>query len=277
MSPSRPPRGAASPSLAVALVALVLALAAGAYFLWRYLSQPPQLPPPAAATPAAPAPRTGPMHPMPEKAAAPKPLPRLAESDATMLEALRDAIGTSALAFVFPEDLIRHIVVTIDNLPREHFSLRLSPVRPVGGRFKVEGRDETLAIAPDNSRRYAAYVGAFENLDAARVTALYARLYPLFQQAYMELGFPTGYFNDRLIEVIDHMLAAPAAREQAKLVVPHVLFEYADPELESLSAGQKLLMRIGADNEARVKAKLRQFRGELIALSPPPGEVKPGR
>lgn len=27
----------------------------------------------------------------------------------------------------------------------------------------------------------------------------YVRLYPLFQKAYVELGYPNGYFNDRLI------------------------------------------------------------------------------
>ena len=38
---------------------------------------------------------------------------------------------------------------------------------------------------------------------------MYKQYYPLFQQAYVDLGYPEGYFNDRLVEVIDHLLATP--------------------------------------------------------------------
>jgi len=46
-------------------------------------------------------------------------------------------------------------------------------------------------------------------------------------------------------------------------VQPNVTFQYADPKLESLSAGQKTLMRMGAENEAAIKEKLRALRAEL--------------
>jgi hypothetical protein len=44
-----------------------------------------------------------------------------------------------------------------------------------------------------------------------------------------------------------------------------VLFEFADPDLETRSAGQKILIRMGAENAVRVKAKLWEIRRELIA------------
>jgi hypothetical protein len=43
-----------------------------------------------------------------------------------------------------------------------------------------------------------------------------------------------------------------------------VRYEYADPALESLSSGQKILLRIGAVNARRLKAKLTEFRAELV-------------
>jgi len=43
-----------------------------------------------------------------------------------------------------------------------------------------------------------------------------------------------------------------------------VLYAYADPDLEARSAGQKIMMRMGADNEAKVKAKLRELRRALV-------------
>jgi hypothetical protein len=92
-------------------------------------------------------------------------------------------------------------------------------------------------------------------------------LYPLFQQAFVELGYPDGYFNDRLIEVIDHLLEAPEPKGPVKLVSPKVLYEFADPELERLSSGQKMMIRVGPENEARLKAKLREIRAAVAAQS----------
>ena len=45
-----------------------------------------------------------------------------------------------------------------------------------------------------------------------------------------------------------------------------VLYEFAAPDLETRSAGQKMLLRMGPDNAARVKAKLREIRAELVKL-----------
>jgi len=93
--------------------------------------------------------------------------------------------------------------------------------------------------------------------------------YPLFQKAYQDLGYPKGYFNYRLIEVIDHLLAAPDVPAPIALTQPKVLFEFADPSLEQLSAGQKIMIRIGPVNESRVKAKLADIRHALTGQTLP--------
>jgi hypothetical protein len=67
-----------------------------------------------------------------------------------------------------------------------------------------------------------------------------------------------------LIEVIDHLLATPEVRDPVRLVQPRVMYEYADPQLQALSAGQKVLIRMGAANAAVVKTKLRELRTELM-------------
>ena len=41
---------------------------------------------------------------------------------------------------------------------------------------------------------------------------------------------------------------------------PWVRYEYVDPALETLSAGQKILLRMGPENARQLKAKLREFR-----------------
>jgi hypothetical protein len=92
---------------------------------------------------------------------------------------------------------------------------------------------------------------------------MYKQYYPLFQQAYVDLGYPEGYFNDRLVEVIDHLLATPDVTGPVMLRRPSVNYEFVDPELENRSAGQKMLIRIGPQNAAIVKVKLRELRNAI--------------
>ncbi|MFQ5982999.1 MAG: DUF3014 domain-containing protein, partial [Woeseiaceae bacterium] len=48
--------------------------------------------------------------------------------------------------------------------------------------------------------------------------------------------------------------------EPIRLVRPHVLYEFADEDLESLSSGQKLLLRMGNEHATRIKETLEEFR-----------------
>jgi len=267
----RPARAAASAPRPTLLLLLVgsIALAVGGYMLWRARSEPP---PPAAPAPAAvpPAPKAAVEPPRIEHpvAAAPPsaPLPTLGDSDAAIGGALAKLLGKPSFdQFFIPQDLVRHIVATVDNLPRKHVAQRLVPVKAVLGPMLTTGRDATLAIAADNAARYAPYVRAFEGVDSKKLVALYTQFYPLFQLSYAELGYPTRYFNDRLFEVVDHLLAAPDVTGQLALTQPKVLFEFADPALQELSAGQKILVRMGPANAARVKAKLRDIKKALQA------------
>ena len=193
-------------------------------------------------------------------------LPKLDVSDAMLRQDLVRLIGREAFdALVYPSTLVRRIVATIDNLPRRAAPRRMMPLNPVPGAFKVSGQGDQTEIAADNSARYAPYVRALESVDAAALVAVYLRAYPLFQQAYRELGYPDGYFNDRLVAALEDMLAAPEIGAPVKLVRPKVFYEFADPALETASAGQKIMIRMGADNARRVKAKLKEIRQSLAA------------
>jgi Protein of unknown function (DUF3014) len=90
----------------------------------------------------------------------------------------------------------------------------------------------------------------------------------LFQEAYQNLCYPSGYFNDRLVQVIDVLLATPQPSGPIELVQPNVMYTFADPALEARPAGQKLLIRMGPDNAAAIKSKLMELRA-LITAAPP--------
>lgn len=193
-------------------------------------------------------------------------LPGLDYSDVVakdVIEAILD--GDAFVHLLVPAGIIRHIVATVDNLPRKTIAQRILPITSVPGPFVTTSADHGLSIGSDNPIRYRAYVEAAEAIDSARLAGFYVRLYPLFQQAYAELGYPHGYFNDRLVDVIDHLLAAPEPKPPIDLSQPRIMFEFADPDLEQLSAGQKMLVRVGIDNELRLKAKLREIRKAVTA------------
>lgn len=193
-----------------------------------------------------------------------KPLPPLAKSDPTAKEALAGLWNEKAVAqFFIVNEFVRRVVATVDNLPRQKVAMRLMPVKQAPGQFRISGTGGSVTVSPDNSARYAGYVKLVESVDSAKLADVYFRVYPLFQQAYEDLGYPKAYFNDRVVEVIDHLLAAPELPAGAKLVQPKVFYEFADPDLEKRSAGQKIMMRIGNDNAARIKTKLREIRGQL--------------
>lgn len=273
-------------------LAAVAALCVGA-LAWWYRSgvqapvEPaaPAPPPSVAEAPAAPSPVVAPpaiQHPIDApRAATPTPLPALDQSDPVLAQGLVDLLGRQAVSSQLQTDgFVRRFVATVDNLARAHASPHLWPVAPAPQRFLATPRGEGEVISADNGLRYSAFVLLAEQIDVDRAMSLYVRLYPLFQQAYEELGYPGRYFNDRLVEVIDHLLAAPepAAPVAVRLLQvqgpvamthPWLHYEFVDPQLESLSAGQKLMVRVGPVNERRLKARLIVLRAALARRGAP--------
>ena len=215
-----------------------------------------------------------PLHPLPEPdmgaTERPElvPLPALDQSDEYFKLALTDLFGESLEEMLVSSGIIAHIVATVDNLPRAHVAERVRPLGRLDGQFIVDGQDSSgeFMISDTNYDRYDLLVGFLSGADLGQVADVYRRFYPLFQDAYVELGYPNGYFNDRLVEVIDDLLATPDTNEPVSLVRPHVLYEYSDPDLESRSSGQKMLLRMGSEHRSSVKQKLREFRNIATQL-----------
>ncbi|HLQ09086.1 MAG TPA: DUF3014 domain-containing protein [Steroidobacteraceae bacterium] len=227
---------------------------------------------PAAATPVVAAPAPPPVssepqieHPIAaDNAAGSAALPALNDSDQIVHDSLAGVLGRHAVEqFLVPQNIVRHLVATVDNLPRRKVAVELRPVKPAPGQSAIATQGEITTLSDGNFERYAPLVRVVQATDVKALVLVYERLYPLFQQAYEDLGYPGKYFNDRLVEVIDHLLQAPEVSAPIRLVQPKVFYEYADTDLESRSAGQKLLIRMGPANSRAIKAKLREFRAEI--------------
>jgi hypothetical protein len=255
-------------------VALVLVLALGggfAYWLWSSRPSTKSAPPPKidVAAPAIVAdarvePRI--QHPLEGEERSTKPLPGLDDSDAALRDRMASLFGTKVkkLAEIFfLEGIVRRIVATVDSLPREQVALAVWPVKPMPGEFIVDKDPSGPILSPKNTDRYATRVRLGDSVDPKKLATAYRHFYPLFQKAYQDLGYPQGYFNDRLVEVIDHLLATPEPPQPIRLVQTGTRYQFADADLQRRSAGQKILLRIGPGNAMRMKEMLRAFRQEI--------------
>jgi len=195
----------------------------------------------------------------------PEPLPELGASDGALQQALATVLGEKFDASSWRlRNIVRRFVVTVDNLLQPQVPQRFMPVAGPDGVTRVERDDERIELSAENYARYDGYIRILQAVDPELLVHFYERYYPLFQEAYEELGYPDAYFNDRLIDVIDSLLDAPEPNQPVELVQPSVVYRFADPVLEALPAGQKLMIRIGPDHAVAVKAVLREFRAALM-------------
>lgn len=255
----------------VGVAALIFVLAAGGVYYLRSRSAPLPAAPVAAVNPA-PAPDEPTVsHPLPkagDNAAATGPVPPLADSDTPLLEALAQLSSADAVKqFLSPQDVIRKMVVTIDNLPRQKVAVEKRPTNPIAGSFIATGDEIHGTLDQRNFDRYKPMVSVISHMDMKQLGAIYIHYYPLFQESYQNLGYPNGYFNDRLVEVIDSLLATPEPKAPIELVRPNVMYTYADATLEARPAGQKLLIRMGPENAKAIKAKLTELRSVIATGS----------
>lgn len=255
---------------------VVLAIAAGGVYLARKAMNPGETPivAPTAGKLAPLAGAAGPaeiQHPIEQAQAGPavaatSPLPALDGSDESMADALARLAGGSDLsALLVRQRIVERLVATLDALPRhEALGSFTLPAHTPKGAVVVDTADGSMMLAANNAERYAPYLQVVDATDPQALVAWYVHAYPLFQQAYQQLGYPKGYFNDRLIVVIDDLLAAPELTTPAPLRRSNAYYVYADPALESLSTGQKLMLRVGPGAETKLKAKLRTIRAQLV-------------
>lgn len=266
-----------SRAIAMGTVAGVALVATLFWFIHREETTPslPLAPPPAAApgpdtdADGAAAPESA--YPIPQTPPGAPPLPDLDGSDEAVIASLQESFGTPPIeAFLLPKDVLQRFVIFVDNLDRAALPLRFWPVAHTKGAFVADSAGGSLTPGAKNPSRYEPFIVALEAADPQKLATVYFRYYPLMQEAYKQVGYPDRQFNDRFIAILDHLLDAPEPAEPVALVRPKVLYEFADPELEKLSWGQKSMVRMGPANEARVKARLELIRAAITAPGKPP-------
>lgn len=262
------------------LVGLALLVLAGTGWIWYQRQAVPPIVADAAAPAVATADRAAPAasaasepairHPVEAADAASQAAP------ADLAQAIGALVGSPAgRSMLQLADFPRRLVATVDNLGRAHAPPSIWPLTPAPGRFATSApKGDASKIAQTNSARYDSMVQLIESIDVGRAATLYRSVYPQLQEAYRQLGYPDGYFNDRFVAVVDLLLATPEVATPIEVrltevrgplpsIRPWVRYEFVDPRLEALTAGQKILLRVGPDHRRRLKAKLIAVRAAL--------------
>lgn len=200
-----------------------------------------------------------------------QPLPDLTESDPAALDSLAGLIGADFVARWLKEEfVVARTVAIVNSLDQAAPGLKTWPLQPLPGEPRTQEIESgTLLWSEGNSGRYDPLMAALDAAEPAEAARLYTEYYPLFQQAWEGLGESPAFFNDRLIEIVDHLLATPAVDRPVEVEPYENRFHFADESLQEQSWGRKLMIRMGPEHERHVRSWLGDFRAALVER---PGE-----
>ena len=195
-------------------------------------------------------------------------LPLLDNSD----QLIRDGVVSltrheSINGWLAPNELIRKFVAFVDGIANGQVAK--DPVRILApqGPFLVRQVSESVFELDEASYdRYNFFAEVVVSLDSRRAAEFYQLVNPMLQEAYEELGYPDRQFNDVVFKAIGRLLETPVIHGQIRLIRPVVMYEFEDKKLESLSAAQKQLIRMGPGNSRALQVKLSEIALELRSV-----------
>jgi len=195
-------------------------------------------------------------------------LPRLDDSDQLIRDGVVSLTRHEGInAWLGPSELIRKIVVFVDNVANGSIVREPVAVLAPRGTFSARSISEKVYILENASyQRYDLTTSILVSIDTRRAVEFYVLLKPLFQEAYDELGYPDAKFDTAIFKAIGRLLETPVRTEPVRLTRPVVMFEFEDDRLESLSAAQKQLLRMGPRNTRLIQAKLSELALELRSV-----------
>jgi hypothetical protein len=273
-----------------AVVAVIVVLGGIAWYVYQGRQESAAPPPAAVETVPEPAPLVVPEAPQPEvEAPAPvapppaefveeEPLPALEESDAYVSATLGGLVGEAAVMRYFAgENIVDKAVATVSALDGRQVPKPILALHGPGDEYPAIPITDPETVIRDAAgdpvpqyradpaayARYRPYVEMLEAVEPGAFVDLLREHEELFDESFRQLGYANGRFEDRLAQIIDQLLATPAVDEPLRLVKPEAFYLFADERLEALSAGQKILLRMGNDNAARVKSWLSEVRKTL--------------
>jgi len=195
-------------------------------------------------------------------------LPPLGQSDTLV----RDLVGRLSrhprvAQWLATPQLVRNFTVIVANIANGRSpAVHLEKMKPTG-RFVAASDTQGPYIDPESYHRFDGYADAVSGLDPRGTAQVYETLKPRIQEAYRELGYPQGDFDAALQRAIVLVLQTPVVEGRIGLAGMAASYDFTDPRLQSLSAAQRQLLRMGPRNERLVQEKLREI-APLVGIAP---------
>ncbi len=192
-------------------------------------------------------------------------LPKLNDSDSTTLTWFAELSPSADWAqWWIPKELIRKIVLQVDNVRQGKYARKYTPFKPPVARFSPVAEADRFHLSEASYQRYDAIVSAVVSVGVSNAHELYLDVLPLLQQAQQELGYRESQtFERSLLSAINHLLNAPVLDYFPELHRPGVLYQFKDESLENLPATYKLLLRMGPANTQKIKTYLSAFKAKI--------------
>jgi len=185
-------------------------------------------------------------------------------SDAGLIDALMEKSSFANLGrFLINDSMLQRFVVLSTNLADEQTAPNHQLLLPPEQAFRTYDQAGKTWIDAASYKRYTPYVDMLESFDDEALLSLFRLYQDELQQRYAEIGDPDKSFSSVLVKAINTLLDTPEVPVPVEVYTDSVMYKYADPRLEELSAPKKQLLRTGPDNMRRIKAKLRALRNQL--------------
>jgi hypothetical protein len=254
---SRPPGSPPSaPTRWVILAAVVVV--AGSVVAWWWLSraQPIAAPPPAAAPTDVSVDSTRPKR-------QPVDLPPLDASDDVLRRLVSQLSSNPLLArLLATTGLARAATLTVVQIAQGRTpSLPLAPMRP-STRIAILGTG-SARIDPQSYHRWDAATAALVSIRPDELAQVYVNVKPLIDQAYRDLGYQDGNFDDAIAKAMAVLRETPDVLAEPVLLQRPGYFEFEDPALRALLPVQKQLLLVGPENRRRIGAWLDELAKSL--------------
>ncbi|MCR8923517.1 DUF3014 domain-containing protein [Dasania sp. GY-MA-18] len=178
------------------------------------------------------------------------------------VKALAESLAPSLKAWLQPQQQLRKWVATVDMMADGSFPRKYPALVYPLGKFEVEKNNGVLRASESNNKRVDALVKAVTAIDPQLLARYYRYWQPLLDKAYSEQG-RSELFSDRLMKSIERIITLEPAPLRAELVQPHVFYRYKDEALEKRSDLDKMIWRLGRDNQKALQAFLTEFKQQL--------------
>jgi hypothetical protein len=208
-------------------------------------------------------------------------MPALQDADMQV----RSAVGNlSALTpwaeWLKASDLARRFVAAVNEVAEGDSPRRQLDFMAPSDRFQVEARDGHTFIADGSYKRFDLVADVVNSLDAKAAGTAWRTLHPLLSIAYGEIGAPGTTLDGQLAAALHRIEKVPVPDEPVEVVEHVATWRFARPDLESLAAADKHLLRMGPRNMRLIEAKATEIEEALslpkMASVPPAGTQPPG-